>query len=124
MSDLIDNACAWLGTQRKAYASRTVTYSRAGITVSVLGTKGKTEAELSTENDLLIDASIQDWLIDAEDLVLNGVAVQPADGDTIAETVGTSTVTWEVRSPGDPEPTWRWADSFRRTYRIHTVEVS
>jgi hypothetical protein len=121
MADLLETSSNWLGQMRKTHLSRTVVYSRNGETAPVLASKGKTHGEISTEEGLTIDASVQDWLIEAADLA---VFDEPEDGDRIIETVSGANVIWEVHSPGEPEPTWRWADSFRKTYRIHCVEVS
>lgn len=58
----------------------------------------------------------RDFLILAADLILNGLARLPEEGDQIHETHGTSILIFEVMG-------WRYSDPYRRTYRIETKHV-
>lgn len=61
----------------------------------------------------------RDYLIPAADLVLGGLAVEPARGDRITE----GSLVFEVIAPGG-EPAWRWSDPQRTRYRVHCKQVT
>jgi hypothetical protein len=65
----------------------------------------------------------RDFLILAEDLVLDGTVVLPVRGDRIRETQGGKVYVYEVVAPGN-EPCWRYSDPFRKTLRIHTKHIA
>lgn len=120
MTDLIESGLSWLRTQRKAQMGRTVVYSRGDDEVEVTATPGQTIVRLSQGAGVEIRERIQDWIIDVADLVLDGAAVEPREGDRITE----SGNVFEVMKPPGQEPPWRYTDSYRAAYRIHVKEVA
>lgn len=69
--------------------------------------------ELTDSNGVVLQIQTRDYLLTASSL--NG---PPKAGDRILD----GERVYEVSDFGS-EPAWRWSDSFRQTYRIHTKEV-
>lgn len=59
-----------------------------------------------------------DWLVKPEDLVICGDLAEPMKGDQVITADG------EVFDlmPGMSESPWRWLNSYKTRYRIHTVK--
>ena len=119
MSNLLEQGAAWLDEQRTRHLSRTVTYVRAGDSVDLAATIGRTAFEQADEYGVIHRTESRDFLVRAADLVLAGQAELPRAGDRIRETAGTQIFVYEVMAPGG-EPPWRYSDPYRRTLRIHT----
>ena len=116
MGDLLDQGSAWLESQRTLHMTRDVTYARGIITAVVKATIGRTDYETDDGQVVRTEFTDRDFLILAADLVLNGLARLPEEGDQIHETQGTSILIFEVMG-------WRYSDPYRRTYRIETKHV-
>ncbi len=122
MADLLETASNWLEAKRTQHLSRTVTYQRGVDTVDVLASIGRTTFELDDGYGVLQKFESRDFLILADDLVLNGSTVLPQRGDRIQETQAGTTYTYEVLAPGK-EPVFRFSDAYRKTLRIHTKQI-
>ena len=123
MPDVLRNGSDWLADQLKEHASRPVAYRRGADEVSVQATIGRTLLKLDDGyGGVRMEWTDRDFLIHADDLVLNGNAVLPERGDLIRETQGGKTFVYEVMAPGK-EPAWRWSDVFRKVLRIHAKQV-
>lgn len=122
MPDLLRTGSDWLETQRTEHMTSTVVYSRGDFDVEVPATIGRTEFEVDDGFGVLVRTESRDYLILAENLVLDGQPTLPERGDRIRETEGSQTVVYEVMAPGK-EPPWRYSDPYRRTLRIHTKQV-
>ena len=116
MGDLLDKGSAWLESQRKQHMTRDVTYARGIITAVVKATIGRTEYETDDGQVVRTEFTDRDFLISVADLILNGVATLPEEGDQIRETQGTSLLIFEVMG-------WRYSDPYRRTFRLETKHV-
>ena len=127
MADLIQKGLAWLDDQRQAHMTQTVLYVRdtenASYIVELLATIGRTEFEQVDEFGIVHKLQSRDFLVRAEDLVLNSALTLPKAGDRVRETVGMQTFVYEVMAPGG-EPPWRYSDPYRKTLRVHTKHVS
>lgn len=103
--------------------SRTVTYLRNGATVELQATPGRTSFESQDDSGFLTRFESRDWLVNAEDLVIDDVQTTPRDGDRIQEVVDGETYTYALMTiPG--QQAWRWCDAYRKSIRIHTKQVS
>ncbi len=123
MPDLLEFGMDWLADRLKAFAARSVVYRRGTEEVTVAAVIGRTLLKLDDGyGGVRMEWTDRDFLIRPEDLVLGGNAVLPERGDTIRETVETTTFVFEVMAPGK-EPAWRWSDPHRRMLRIHTKQV-
>ena len=122
MADLLKTGSDWLEDMREAHASGTVVYSRGEDSVEIAATIGRTEFEIDNGYGVIERTESRDFLLSAAALVLGGVLAWPQRGDRIAENVGEDTYIYEVMAPGN-EPPWRYADSYRRTFRAHTKHV-
>lgn len=121
--DLLRNGSAWLEAQRTRFASGTIVYRRGAATVQVAATIGRTLFEIDNGYGAVERTESRDYLLQAADLVLDGLVVLPQRGDQVRETVGQQTFVYEVLAPGK-EPAWRYSDPYRQTLRIHTKHVA
>lgn len=107
----------------RSIAGVPVTYSRTAGSVVLTVTPGRSESEATDDQGSATRVRSRDYLIDAATLVIGGSAVEPRPGDRITEgstTAGGSV--YEVDNmPG--EPCWRWSDTGRTTYRVHTKYI-
>lgn len=122
MADLIQEGTSWLADKMKSHAGQSVTYRRpspAG-TVTVTATIGETVVQQQGYDGVYMQrVESKDFLIKAEDLILNGSVSLPADGDQIEH----GGVTYQVTPIVDGEPAWRWSNGYRTVLRIHTQQI-
>ncbi len=121
MVDMLQTGSAWLEAQRHLHLSHPVLYARGGQVVELKATVGQTPFEVDVEHGVETRES-RDYLIRAQDLVLEGQQTTPARGDRINETVDGAVLSFEVMAPGE-EPPWRYADPGHLTLRVHTKAV-
>ena len=123
MADLLQVGSDWLEDKRTEFMSRLVNYRRGNNGVDVQATVGKTVFDIQNEYGLIEKTETRDYLILADDLVLDGVAILPKRGDRVQEEAGDTIYIYEVMAPGN-EPEWRYSDAYRKTLRIHTKMVA
>jgi hypothetical protein len=123
MPDLFAEGASWLIDQLKVHASKPVTYQRGAASVTVQATIGRTEFEQTTDEGIVEKFESRDFLIQAADLVLAGGPTVPQRGDRIVESLGTATLTYEVL-PNLNLPAYRYSDSYRKLFRVHTKLVA
>ena len=120
MADLLQRGMVWLTNQLQDHASQPVVYVRGELYVELKATLGRTVFALDQEiTGVPVEYGEVDFLIRSSDLVLAGQRVEPADHDEIWWTDEGVTRVYEALAPGN-EPSWRYADPFRRMFRIHT----
>lgn len=111
----------WLRDALKASAAHDVIYRRGDATVTIRATVGKSVLKLQDDyGNVRVVYTDKDFIVAAEDLILDGQRILPERGDKITETIGDKTITWAVAAPGN-EPEWRWCDPYQVMIRIHTV---
>jgi hypothetical protein len=118
MADMLKNGMSWLESQRKKHLSSLVFYRRNSASVEVPATIGKTVFKIEDQYGRIVRYESRDYLINAQDLVLNGTVVLPERGDEIID----EGFVYEVMAPAN-EPEWRYSDAFRNTLRIHTKQT-
>jgi hypothetical protein len=129
MTDMLETGVTWLNQQRNAHMVKSVTYRRGQSSVSVSATNGRTQTKTIGDDAVEVSGQVDDWIINAADLVLDGRQVCPESGDQIRETVGSQTFVYEVRKLGNVSgigdgETWRFSDAFKQSIRIHTVRTA
>ena len=124
MADLLEQATDWLEAQRKAHASRPVTYERDGEEVEVLATIGRKAWQVDGGYGAAVWVESTDFIVAAADLVLGGRSRTPEPGDRIRVTQGPETSVYEVMAPGGEMSHAEPADPYRRAWRIHTKHVA
>ena len=82
-SNLMAKASEWLENQRRRFATSTIEYVRGNQTALVAATIGKTTFEVEDGYGILVRSESRDFLVLADDLVLDGTAVLPQRGDRI-----------------------------------------
>jgi len=122
MADLLKIACDWLGGMRLKHASQLVTYSRGNSSVNVQATLGKTDYEVADESGLTVQAVATDFLIAADQLVLDGIRTLPRPGDRIRLADGEQVKVYEVLDLAGGGH-YRPSDPYGVTLRIHTKLV-
>lgn len=120
MTNLLQSGIQWLNGTLKASAAVDVTYARGADTVDLMASRGSTRAEVSDgEGNMTLKTVIDDWIIDAADLILAGELTEPDDGDEIRLTVGETEYVYTV-FPIAGEPCFRPSDAYGTRLRIHT----
>jgi hypothetical protein len=99
-----------------------VVVRRGAEAITVDALVGRTLFEADDGFGVLEKFESRDFLVLVDALILAGQQTLPERGDHIEETVGTTTLVYEVMAPGK-EPVWRYADLYRRRLRIHTKHV-
>lgn len=124
MADFLKDATDWLGQQLESHASRAITYTRGSDLVTLSAVVGSTPFRVDDigQGTTRIVRSDRDYLIRADSLILNGVAVTPRRGDRIVDSVDGKT--YECQPIVDGEPAWRNSDPYGEVYRIHCNRVT
>lgn len=119
MADMMATGIDWLAGQLKANASKTVTYRRRQLSVSLSATIGRTTFETADDFGVVQQTESRDFIVEAADLILDGEQTLPMRGDLIEETVAGETHVYETL-PLPGEQLWRYSDPHRVMLRIHT----
>ncbi len=123
MPNLLAQGEAWLGEQRHDQLSSPVTYHRGPESVSLQATAGRSEFDQQEEDGSLTRIEMQDFIVRAADLVIQGAVVEPKRGDLVKRTIGTKVHTFTVASIG-VEPPFRYTGPERVDIRIHTKHTA
>jgi len=129
MPDLLEQGAQWLNNQQREHASRMVVYQRGEKSVEVPATIGRTIHEVENTYGIIEKVETRDFIIRAQDLLLDGSPITPQRGDRVIENIGgelPSTLTYEVMSPGTSTGSshYRFADPYRLAFRIHTKHIA
>jgi hypothetical protein len=120
MKDFLGVGARWLEKKREEFLTIPVLYRRGTQEVQVTATVGRTIFKLQTGIGAVEHVEARDYLISAALLTTFGT---PKPGDRIIEERDGQRFTAEVMAPGG-EPAWRWSDSGRLTFRIHTKHLT
>lgn len=118
MSVFSDIIGAGLGLNRQL-AGELITYRRGSDEIDELKAKprgGERLVERSGSAVLLTDE--MEWLIKADELLLDETAIQPMKGDEIDWTIGGETLTFKLLQPAGMEQCWKWADRGHTHYHV------
>lgn len=118
MTNLLRTGAAYLAATMKASVSDTITYRRGGASVSLSATRGRTEFQAVNGDGTVIEVVSADWIVDPDDLILNGAETLPRKGDTITDDVAT----YQVMPPQGSDKAYR-QDATKQRLRIHTKQV-
>lgn len=116
--DTIRDAMNWLEIKRKASMSRAVVYSRGDSSLTVQATRARSQFDVDDGNGAFTRIETHDEIVAVADLIIDGIQATPKSGDRITD----CDVVYEVHDAGN-EP-WRYTDSYRIAFRIHTKSVS
>lgn len=110
MTNVLQDAAAWLAGQLKEKAGRTVTYSRNEFRSNpITGWVAKKEYESVGSDGLQTLVTSFDWTFEATDIVVNGSQITPRPGDIITEIINGTTIIYEVL-PIENRPATEWQD--------------
>ena len=120
MSDLLKTGATWLASHLKIFASQVVTYQRGGLSVSLAASPASPRSQADQNENIIVRADDQDWILTASDLVLGGSQTLPERGDKIRwAKSSTETQVYEVLA-ADGEEHWSWLDPHQTMLRIHS----
>lgn len=103
--------------------SISITYVRGGVeSLPILAAPAMTIFRYFDKYNISQREEVRDYLVNVPNLIHSGIAIEPKQGDTIIEIVGTTKSTYRVSSPGN-EPSWRHSGYYKGAYRIHTKHV-
>ena len=124
VTDLISKACAWINGMRKQSAAATAAYSRSAATAPIHATLGSTEHSMMDESGATVTAQSADFIVSADELVLDGVRILPRSGDRIRIVQNGQALVYEVAPLGGV--CFRPSGPCGLAYRIHAklVETS
>lgn len=105
-----------------ALFGESIAYSNATHSATLTARVGSTTWEIDRGGPTLEKWEARDYVFAAAALVLNGVAVLPAKGHKIRETIGGAVNVFEVMSPAG-EPEWRYDNPEKTDIRVHTKFV-
>lgn len=98
-----------------------LTYTRAGFdAVTLTGSQGKKLFKIQEPGKPVVIVQSVDFLIDVNDLVINGTATEPAEYDEISRVIGTKNRVYKVLLLGKNIPFFEFTDTGQAIYRIHT----
>lgn len=120
MTSIFKRGAEFLSEKRHADASVSITYKRGSDSVTISATPGRADDDLSEVSGYTLDADRVDWIIRRADLVLDGSATDPQEGDIVELVNGSKTQTYEVRRDQLGE-VFRFCDEFRTDLRFHTI---
>ena len=96
-----------------------VTYTRGATSRTVPATAGQTLSESNADGPVRTEVGDRDYLILVSSLVV--AFATPQIGDRITDAVG---LVFEIQDTNTGDPAWRYTDTTRIEYRIHTKRVT
>jgi len=123
MTNLLQRGTTWLGQQLKQALSVSITYTRRGVSASLLATVRLDEYEIIDEDDITTIAQSRDYVLHAADLTAGGIELPPRPGDRIGEVVGGVAMVFEVLPAGDRNE-YEAIDTDYVLYRVRTKQVA
>jgi len=103
-----------------------ILYQRAAESVAISDvTYGRSEVTVELAEEVRVEFTDRDFIVQASLLILNSLAVIPQRGDRILEldSEGETVATYEVLAPGGMRP-YRYCDPQQTLLRIHTKKLS
>lgn len=116
--DFLKEGVDFLADVMKTQVSRTITYKRLALSVSIEATVGRHPFAIKTSSGQMIEQVGRDYLFKSADLLLPALT-KPERGDRIVD----GSDEYEVMNPTPEEPEWRYNDSREVQIRVHTKQV-
>jgi hypothetical protein len=104
-----------VANKQAAHVAVPITYTAGPVALELRAVVGATATDNDNGDGLVVRSQVRDYLIEAADLSIDGVAFEPKRGDVIDD----RGQRFEVMPIGN-EGAWRWSDRDNRRYRIHT----
>jgi hypothetical protein len=125
MPDLLAKGADMLAQSQRHYVSSKVAYTRGTSVSRIPATRGRTEVDVVDAAGMVLREDAWDFIIHVDDMKIDGIRTEPANGDRIivSDTAFPNReYTFEVMGIAGGPP-FRFADEYRRQYRIHTKLV-
>lgn len=103
-------------------AGETITVRRGVESIEITGAvRGRSDFDNSaSDGETRVEIKSVDWIIDPHQYIFGGKQVEPINADQIIAADGEKYDTM----PGLQGNRWRWSDSRKTRYRIHTLRRS
>lgn len=96
-----------------------IVYRRGDLNADIQAVRGESEFDrLESDGESRTLMKSVDWIMRLSDLDFGSGPVEPERGDTITTADGQ---VFDLM-PGRSENSWRWLNSYRTGYRIHTMQ--
>jgi len=122
VANVLKRASEWLAGMRKAHAAVPVAYRRGQQAIQIDAQKLSVNVELDRGDGVTVEAQRMDWIVAVDDLVLGGQKTEPAEGDQIEHTIGSTKCTYEVMPLGT-DSHYRPVGPYGTAWRIHSKLV-
>jgi len=122
MPNLLERSVDWFNTRVKTAAGITATYSRKRETASLTIVPAQPERMVDLDDTSPNTTTELDWLIVAEELVVDGVTLTPTPRDRITATINGVQMVFEVLPRGQL-PCWEWLDAYGLMLVVRTKRV-
>ena len=119
MPNLLSNSVRLLARTVKQAGGVVIRYVRGTAEVEIVAVPGQSDIESQGIDNEVIVAKADDWLIEADDLWLDGVNVLPKRGDKILYNGHVH----EVVRRGESS-CYGWTDQTKQLLRVYTVEIN
>ena|SRR5688572_16406788 len=100
-----------------------IRYVRGDQEIPLKAVPGTTRYELTDSDGRIISAQTRDYLIIADELLLDGAPVEPQREDKIIQSQADGEHTYKLLEL-PASKCWRWSDEQHVRYRVHTTEVT
>ena len=121
-TNLLRTGAAFLADRLSRHAAERVHYLRSAAVTEMPAVLGGSDFDVDQGDGSMLRVHAHDFVIRADQLLLDGIPVEPEEGDRIiVGTLGAGEVYEVMGIPG--EPAWRYTDEHRYAYRIHTKHV-
>lgn len=120
MADLRAKGSAFLAQQLRKHAGVDIIYARGDSSTSPRARRGRSTFDVPDLQGMIVHTETDDFFIDVADLELDDIPVEPKAGDRITVGDCAGSPVYEVMAPGAGQPEWKYTDSYRTAYRIHT----
>ena len=115
MADFMARGMTWLNGKLRDRVSEEIIYTRGADSVSIQATLGSSHADMTDGTGAVRRERVnQAFMFSAADLILNGVATLPLDGDKITS----QGVIYDVMPAH--EPAQQFSDSQGNRLRVHS----
>lgn len=124
----LDQGQSWLTGQVVLNGGRLVTITRGAASVSnvsvAVGDSNYSRRAQDAAGGIGVNFGDRDYLIPTATFLGLFGGTTPQKGDRIIEVIGGVSTVFEVLTPDDDSPHWRYSDIQRTLMRIHTKRVS
>jgi hypothetical protein len=111
-----------VATRMNQFNSEAIAITRGAFTYTTTGCRQLRKPQELSPGGAITRIEVQDWGIDVEDYQVNGVAVEPREGDRIVDSLGHGYLVSAIG--GTDGEVYTYTTSDRDRYLVHSLRVS